>query len=79
MSKPNRCWRCDASVQWLPLRGVPVAIEPCQPGTGDIVIQRELNGSEIAIAASAGRFRRHAATCKSPSFVATALAKKVRL
>jgi hypothetical protein len=63
----------------LPLHGVPCAIEPCQPGDGDIAIQRLLNGSEIALPATGTRWRRHNATCKSPSYVGMATAPKVRI
>src|SRR5713226_9774573 len=35
------CWRCGQDVTWLSLNGVPIAIEPCPPGRGDIGIQRQ--------------------------------------
>lgn len=80
MSKPApRCWRCGQLVTWLTLNGAPIAIESCEAGKGDIGIQRQIDGSEIAIVGVGTRHQRHSRTCKSPSYVATALAKKVRL
>lgn len=78
MSKAT-CWKCGAPVLWLPTNGVRIAIEPCAPGTGDIALQRQIDGSETALATTGGRYQRHSVTCKRPSFVGSAPERKVRL
>lgn len=80
MSRSPLCWRCGAEVLWLPLAGVQIAVEKCPPGhVGDLAIQRQLNGSEVAIASSSPtRYRRHSSTCHTTSYTGMAPAKKVR-
>ncbi len=73
------CWKCGQAVLWRPIAGVPVAIEACPAGAGDIAIQLQLNGTEIAIPAVRTRFRRHSFSCSSGSFVGAALPGKVRI
>jgi hypothetical protein len=73
------CWKCGAAVLWRSIAGVPIAVEQCAPGTGDIALQLQLNGTEIAIPGVRTRFRRHSASCSSGSFVGAALERKVRL
>jgi hypothetical protein len=74
----QRCWRCSAPVLWLALNGVPLAIDRCPPGQGDIGIQRQLDGTEIAFVAVGTNYRRHSRACKAPAFAATAPARKER-
>ncbi len=73
------CWKCGKAVLWRSIAGVPIAIEQCAPGTGDIGLQLQLNGTEIAFPSVRTRFRRHSFSCSSGSFVGAALQGKVRL
>ena len=73
------CWKCGRAVLWRPLAGVPIAIEQCAPGTGDIALQLQITGVEVALPGRRTRFRRHSFTCSSGSFVGSAPLGKVRL
>ncbi len=78
----QRCWRCgDERVIWLPLAGVPIAIEPCEPASGDLAIQQEISGAEILVhmPSTRTRFRRHRCPpAAAGSFTGSAPARKVR-
>ncbi len=79
MKRNPLCWKCGAVVLWRSIAGVPIAIEACAPGTGDIALQLQLDGTEIALPGVRTRFRRHSFSCSSGSFVGSAPLGKVRL